>query len=246
MKRIMTIAVFALLMMGFGNNGNKAEQNEPSEVCVWEKGQWATDWMQKYVEYVRGKDRFFTDNRIIDIWNTWALAYIDDDKIPEMVLLCPGEAYGNKVLTIHDGKVVEWSSWRCNAAYIPKSGLIENNDGSMGEYWDKVFVLKDGAFTEIYNHTDILYQSHDKIDDTTGADEYYCVFNGDTTMRIGFEMDCHQYDNKLNAIFYSKGNAITFGGSLVHIETAILEKGWQPTLPDGVTMKDYKITLSVR
>ena len=52
MKRIMTIAVFALLMMGFGNNGNKAEQNEPSEVCVWENGQWATDWMQKYVEYV--------------------------------------------------------------------------------------------------------------------------------------------------------------------------------------------------
>lgn len=53
MKRIMTIAVFALLMMGFGNNGNKAEQNEPSEVCVWENGQWDTDWMQKYVEYAR-------------------------------------------------------------------------------------------------------------------------------------------------------------------------------------------------
>ncbi len=246
MKRIMTIAVFALLMMGCGNNGNKAEQNEPSEVCVWENGQWATDWMQKYVEYVRGKDRFFTDNRIIDIWNTWALAYIDDDKIPEMVLLCPGEAYGKKVLTIHNGTVVEWNSWRCNAAYIPKSGLIENNDGSMGEYWDRVFRLEDGRFTKIFDHTDRLYQSHDKIDDTTGANEYYCFFDGDSVMRIGFDMDCRQYDQQKNDIYFSKGESVYFDAYMSNLPTSYFEKGWQPTLPDGVTIKDYKITLSVR
>lgn len=242
MKRIMTIAVFALLMMGCGNNGNKAEQNEPSEVCVWENGQWATDWMQKYVEYVRGKDRFFTDNRIIDIWNTWALAYIDDDKIPEMVLLCPGEAYGKKVLTIHNGTVVEWNSWRCNAAYIPKSGLIENNDGSMGEYWDKVFVLKDGAFTEIYNHTDMLLHGHDEVN----TNEFSCSLNGDTTLRVGDEMDCHQYDQQKNDIYSSKGESVNFDASMSNLPASYFEKGWQPTLPDGVTMKDYKITLSVR
>ncbi len=238
----MTIAVFALLMMGCGNNGNKAEQNEPSEVCVWENGQWATDWMQKYVEYVRGKDRFFTDNRIIDIWNTWALAYIDDDKIPEMVLLCPGEAYGKKVLTIHNGTVVEWNSWRCNAAYIPKSGLIENNDGSMGEYWDKVFVLKDGAFTEIYNHTDMLLHGHDEVN----TNEFSCSLNGDTTLRVGDEMDCHQYDQQKNDIYSSKGESVNFDASMSNLPASYFEKGWQPTLPDGVTIKDYKITLSVR
>lgn len=242
MKRIMTIAVFALLMMGCGNNGNKAEQNEPSEVCVWENGQWDTDWMQKYVEYVRGNDRFYTDSRIIDLWNTWGLAYIDSDEIPEMVLLCPGEAYGNKVLTIHNGTVVEWNSWRCNAAYIPKSGLIENNDGSMGEYWDKVFVLKDGAFTEIYNHTDMLLHGHDEVN----TNEFSCSLNGDTTLRVGDEMDCHQYDQQKNDIYSSKGESVNFDASMSNLPTSYFEKGWQPTLPDGVTMKDYKITLSVR
>ena len=246
MKRIMTIAVFALLMMGCGNNGNKAEQNEPSEVCVWENGQWDTDWMQKYVEYVRGNDRFYTDSRIIDLWNTWGLAYIDSDEIPEMVLLCPGEAYGNKVLTIHNGTVVEWNSWRCNAAYIPKSGLIENNDGSMGEYWDRVFRLEDGRFTKIFDHTDRLYQSHDKIDDTTGANEYYCFFDGDSVMRIGFDMDCRQYDQQKNDIYFSKGESVYFDAYMSNLPTSYFEKGWQPTLPDGVTIKDYKITLSVR
>lgn len=242
MKRIMTIAVFALLMMGFGNNGNKAEQNGPSEVCVWENGQWDTDWMQKYVEYVRGNDRFYTDSRIIDLWNTWGLAYIDSDEIPEMVLLCPGEACGNKVLTIHNGTVVEWNSWRCNAAYIPKSGLIENNDGSMGDYWDKVFVLKDGAFTEIYNHTDMLLHGHDEVN----TNEFSCSLNGDTTLRVGDEMDCHQYDQQKNDIYSSKGESVNFDASMSNLPASYFEKGWQPTLPDGVTSKDYKITLSVR
>lgn len=244
MKQSIFITVLALLM-ACGNNG-KVEQNAPSEVCVWENGQWATDWMQKYAEYVRGNDRFFTDSRIIDIWNTWALAYINDDKTPEMVLLCPGEAYGNKVLTIHDGKVSEWTSWRCNTSYIPKSGLIEDNDGSMGEYWDRVFRLEDGRFTKIFDHTDRLYQSHDKIDDTTGADEYYCFFDGDSVMRIGFDMDCRQYDQQKNDIYFSKGESVYFDAYLSNLPTSHLEPDWQPTLPDGVKMKDYKITLLVR
>lgn len=242
MKNITAITLCFLAFASCNHKPETADDSTPKEVCVWENGQWATDWMQKYVEYVRGKDRFFTDNRIIDIWNTWALAYIDDDKIPEMVLLCPGEAYGNKVLTIHDGKVVEWSSWRCNAAYIPKSGLIENNDGSMGEYWDKVFVLKNGAFTEIYNHTDMLLHGHDEVN----TNEFSCSLNGDTTLRVGDEMDCHQYDQQKNDIYSSKGESVNFDASMSNLPASYFEKDWQPTLPDGVTIKDYKITLSVR
>lgn len=245
MKQTIILAVLALFMLSCGNN-NKTLNTQSTEVCIWSDGQWSTDWMRAYADYVANADLEYCNMRVLDVFNSWGLAYIDDDNIPEMVLFCPGEAYGNIVLSYSDGKVSKWTSWRCNAEYIPRSGLLCNQDGSMGEYWDKVVRLKDGQFTEIYNHTDILYQSHDKIDDTTGADEYYCVFNGDTTMRIGFEMDCHQYDNKLNAIFYSKGNAITFGGSLDHIETAILEKGWRPTPSDGATLADYKLTLSVR
>ena len=151
MKRtwIIIIGFFALISCHI-----KVQQNDykSSCVCVWKNGQWSTNWMQKYVEYVRGNDMFFADSRIIDIWNTWGLANIDGDAIPKMILFCPGEAYGNKVLTIYNGKVLEWNSWRCNASYIPKSGLMENKDGSMGEYWDKIFMLKDGTFTEIFNH----------------------------------------------------------------------------------------------
>lgn len=32
--------------------------------------------------------------------------------------------------------------------------LIDNHDGHMGEYWDRIFLLKDGIFKEIFNHAD--------------------------------------------------------------------------------------------
>ena len=222
------------------------EEYEPTAVCVWSKGQWATEWMSAYEEYVADAVLEYCDRRVLDVFNCWGLAYIDDEDIPEMVLLCPGEAYGNIVLSYSGGKVSEWTSWRCHVEYIPRSGLLLNQDGSMGEYWDKVVRLENGRFTEIFNHTDMLYQAHDKIDDTTCAHEYYCILNGDTTMRIGDDMNCHQYDSKLNTLFYSKGNALTFCALLDHLETDILEKGWHPQLPYDVIMNDYKLELSVR
>ena len=238
MKRIILPIAFAfLLLVGCGNQ-SKVDQKQPTEVCVWKHGQWTTDWMQKYVEYVRNDDIFFTGQRIIDIWNTWGLAYIDDDKTPEMILLCPGAAYGNKVLTIRKDKVIEWSSWRCNASYIPKSGLIENNDGSMGEYWDKVIRLEDGKFTEIFNHTDKIYMYHDKIDDTTGSDEYYCHFKGDSTLRVGFVDDCGEYYRLKDEVYNSKGNAVEFD-SIDCQSTSIFNMDWPQILQENFTKEEY-------
>lgn len=244
-RKSFLIALLALIIVGCWNtNKSKQEvgQDYPSEVCVWKNGQWTTEWMQKYAEYVRNNDGFFTTERIIDIWNSWGLAYIDNDTIPEMVLLCPGEAYGNKVLSIYKGEVKEWSSWRCQATYISRSGLIDNHDGHMGEYWDKVFELKDGVFKEIYNHTDKLYKSHDKINDTTGADEYYCYFGGDSTLRIGFEEECEEYLTLKNKIYTSVGEVIDFC-SIDHQSTSIFATGWSP---NGVSKEDYILNLKVK
>jgi len=215
------------------------EQDYLSEVCVWKDGQWTTDWMRMYVEYCRHKDRFFTTERIIDIWNTWGLAYVDNDVIPEMVLLCPGEAYGKKVLTIHNGEVVEWNSWRCYATYISRSGLIENHAGSMGEYWDKVFELKDGVFKEIFNHTD-KFKPYE-IDDTTEIRKYYCCFKGDSTLKIGDEMECEAYRTLKNDIYTSVGEVIDFG-SIDHLPTFLFETGW----PLNSWSKVCTLTLKVK
>ena len=167
----------------------------------------SSDWMQKYTEYVRGyeHDSYYKDKRIMDIWPEWGLAYIDDDTIPEMILFCPCEATGNKVLTIHNGKVSEWNSFRCGSSYIPRSGLIENHDCIMGDCCDVVLRLENGVFTEIFNHTDDFIRG---LDDERV--EYFCHFEGDSTFRIGNSLECGRYRRLKDKIYTSVGKSIKF------------------------------------
>ena len=88
----------------------------------------------------------------------------------------------------------------------------------------------------------MLLHGHDEVN----TNEFSCSLNGDTTLRVGDEMDCHQYDQQKNDIYSSKGESVNFDASMSNLPASYFEKGWQPTLPDGVTIKDYKITLSVR
>ena len=67
-RKIALTALLILIVVGCGNT-NIVEQDYPTEVSVWKNGQWTTDWMQKYVEYARGRDAFYTDERIMDTWN---------------------------------------------------------------------------------------------------------------------------------------------------------------------------------
>ena len=146
MKQSIILALFALIMVSCGSYTSTID-NQPTEICVWENGQWATDWMEAYVDYFENAVLEYNGAKVKDVFLQWTLAFVDDDNIPEMVLLCSGEAYGNLVLSYYAGKVSEWTSWRCSTDYIPRSGLICNQDGSMGEYWDKVTRLKKGQFT---------------------------------------------------------------------------------------------------
>lgn len=124
MKHLFAITLCLLALAACNHKPDTTDDASPKEVCVWENGDWTTDWMRLYADYACGYDKFYTDKRIMDIWRRWTLAYIDNDTIPEMVFLCAGEAYGNLVLTVHNGQVSKWNSWRCAATYIPRSGLI--------------------------------------------------------------------------------------------------------------------------
>ena len=236
MKQIITITVFALLMVGCGTK-NKVEQSCSSEVCVWKNGQWATEWMQKYVEYARGKDIFYTDERIMDGWQHWGLAYIDDDTTPEM-LLYGCEANGCKVLTIHDGKVSEWNSWRCGVSYIPKSGLINNQDGSMGHYYDRIIKLEDGEYTLVYmtnyvediEDSNYVYYQGNKYS-VSNSPEKYSLYTNDTVKQT---------------LYTSLGQSVDINAIDSLYPSAFFEEGWSPVLPDDVSPKDHEITLIVK
>ena len=236
-RKIAFTALFILIVSGCGNK-NKVEYSCSSEVSVWKNSQWTTDWMQKYVEYARGRDAFYTDERIMDAWQRWGLAYIDNDTIPEMILYgC--EATGCKVLTIYDGKVSEWNSWRCGVSYIPKSGLINNEDGSMGHYYDRIVKLENGEYTLVYMTN--YYEDVDYVDSN------YVYYQGNKYSISDSPKEYERYtnDSVKHALYTSFGQSVDINFDCLY-PTAFFEKDWTPTLPDNVAEEDYEMKLDVK
>lgn len=236
MKQIFIIFLCVFTLASCNHKPDTTDDVSPKEVCIWSNGEWTTDWMRLYVDYAHGYDVFYTDKRIMDIWRRWTLAYIDDDTIPEMVFLCACEAQGNKVLTINNGQVVEWNSFRCAAAYIPKSGLIENDNGSMGTYWYRIFRLKKGNFTELYTRYDMEGWDY--------RDSCYVYYLETRYTRTDSPDEYNRYsdDSIPQALYKSIGENIEFDAIDNYLSTDLFAPNIQPTLPDGVN----KITLTVR
>lgn len=234
MKRLFAITLCILALTSCNHKPDTSDDVSPKEVCIWENGDWTTDWMQLYVDYARGYDKFYTDKRVMDIWHRWTLAYVDNDTIPEMVFLCAGEAYGNPVLTIHNGQVVEWNSWRCAAAYIPKSGLIENDNGSMGTYWHRVFRLKEGTFTELY--TRYIVQGMDY------RDSGYVYYQGTSYNEKDSPDEFYRYcnDSVTQALYTSAGESIEFDEINDYLSIDLFDPNPQHALPYSVN----KITMN--
>lgn len=237
MKQTIILAALVLFMVGCGNR-KKTLDSQPIEVCVWENGNWATEWMQKYADYMRNNTNALRNYdsreqqpvRIMDVWTEWGLAYIDDDTIPEMIMF--GGIFGDKVLTIHDGNISECFG----TSYIPKSGLVENKGTGKGDqYWDIVLRLKEGEFTEIFSHIDCLAETN----------KYYCFFDHDSVMRAGELYNCHQYDQQKNDIYTSAGQRVNFY-DISRRPSSNFEQGWHPRFCAKASKDDIKLMLLVK
>lgn len=168
MKKTIFLATLALLMIGCKNKvvesldvdtlGYVATDNVDSILT--------TPWMDAYSNYLK------TDSLPCDLtsYRLWGLAYIDDDEIPEMVFRGNCEACGKTILTQHNGRVSQWSSWRNGVECAPREGLIRNNDGSMGHYYDRYFRLEKGVFTEHMVHHEKYEEFPYKSFTTLGTD----------------------------------------------------------------------------
>lgn len=80
---------------------------------------------------------------------TYELIYLDSDRIPEIVVYGECEADGAAILYYNDGAIMMQQLARLGFQYIPKSGLLLNEDGNMGCYFDCVYELKNDEFTEL-------------------------------------------------------------------------------------------------
>jgi hypothetical protein len=113
----------------------------------------------------------------------YALVFIDDDEIPEMVISYRVTAYGGDLCTSDNNtmETVYIDAWGMQY-YLEGEGLYLDRGGHMGEFYDIVYRVQDGRISEL--------QRGDYYDTVE-----LCFFWD------GIEVSEDEYYHKLNAIF---------------------------------------------
>lgn len=83
-------------------------------------------------------------------YSEYALCYIDNDDIPEMMCIGNCEASGTLIYTYNNGKVTSQGFSRLyGLSYAERTGYICNSNMHMGYMFDVFFKLENGVFTEL-------------------------------------------------------------------------------------------------
>lgn len=151
-------------------------------------------WKQAYIDYL--------ENVSVYHYPKSTLIYIDNDDIPEMVLLGMCEADGNAVLNYSDHKVHEMITNRKYFSYLERQNLLCDSGGHMGEYYDIVYSIINGELTCIGEGN---YQtSSNTIDPDLWVNTYY--WNGnEVTEEVYYKELGEIYDYADAVAIYDEG-----------------------------------------
>lgn len=153
-------------------------------------GKGYSSWQEGYLAYLNENKPNSNVNP------SYALINVDGDDIPELVCDTEFESEGCRILTYYDGQVNDLQTTRLHFTYIEKSGLLCNDGGFMGYYFDYVYSLEKGmwklCFEGDYYEID---ESYDNYDEETGRfHTLHYVVNGE-------ELDEQTYLSRLNEVY---------------------------------------------
>ena len=114
-------------ILGFLNVGDKDTYGEST---AWKEAYANTVINDISKEYISG----------------YQLIYVNDDDIPELVIVGVDEASGCSILNYDEGQVCEIGLSRLSFTYIERQNLLCNSEGHMGYYYDDIYRMEDGQF----------------------------------------------------------------------------------------------------
>ena len=159
---------------------------------------------------------------IKDDYREFALIYIDSDNIPELYVSGKDEATGDKILAVKNTALLTQYLLRIGGSYyIPKSGLILNQNGHMGAYHTDIYRLEtefeqlfSGLRTESIKGSETDYELIEKYytnvkianNDYEGDEVTEAEFNEeignlfDLSKKVSMNETTYSYDEILNKI----------------------------------------------
>lgn len=163
-------------------------------------------YMKNYVKYMMNDEALSS----LDEYPRYALVYIDNDDIPEMVLQGESEAEGLYVLTQRKGAVSALHLDGLLFSFVEKSGLFSDGQHcNFGDCSEEIFMIQDGKFVlkATWHSVDLsmaadFFEADDADDDETEMEEEIEYYFNDN------EVDEATAERLLNEAFYSKGKTI--------------------------------------
>lgn len=197
MKRLIIVSIVVIIIFGICgcaqtvNDTPAAETEniatENTEVEVEEEKD--AGWQIAYAEYIESIE-----------WasfNEYALIYVDEDDIPELVIYTGTYATACIVLTFHNGEVDALQTWSLQCNYIEKENLYWDGGGHMGEFYDRVYTIENGKWVHVaggeYIAKDLLVEEYDYVweGEAVSEDEYYeslnAVYDTDKNRNVAYE-----------------------------------------------------------
>lgn len=135
----------------------------------------AENWKDALIEYVQ-------NDSDIENQQGYCLIYLDDDNIPELVEVGIGEATGARLINYDNGTTSLTQLWRLGFTYIERGNLLNNANGNMGYYYDRIFSIVDGQMQEIatgkyYDESGEYIYEYEWNGEPVSEDEYYQNLN---------------------------------------------------------------------
>lgn len=164
---------------------NTAEISSKSEQKNSGQEASSDEWKQAYINWVNQRPDW-----------TYVLIDVNGDDIPEIATIGTCMADGGAVATYANGEVQELQTYRAGIFYMQGQNAIDNEDGNMGNYYDRVFKIEDGKWVQI---GDGAYG--DESDDPVEIDEY-----GNDTINFkytwnGKDVSEEEYSSNLGKVF---------------------------------------------
>lgn len=128
-------------------------------------------------------------------WYRCCLLNVDKDDIPELYIDRPVAASGHEIYTFANGQIYsQMLNGHGSLSYIPREGLFLESGGHDGVWWDNVYQLKNGEFTQIASGTGYLEDWYDPQYNEDGNFIYQYLWNKNP-------VDTATYQQKLNNVF---------------------------------------------
>lgn len=118
-----------------GDDAKSGDDDEKSD-----DNQEDIDWQELYLDYMK-QNRDYDNGGV-----RCALVNVNDDDIPELIIVGDCEAMGNILVTCSERGINDAFTSRLSFSFIERGNLLLNSDGHMGYYYDNIFSIEDGEW----------------------------------------------------------------------------------------------------